>query len=322
MSRIITLSSVMALAMSTPMLLANNAPALRPMPTGLMPMQARGNCDLMASNTVNASFVGLRDLAVQRVDQSEPTTVQVGVFQVINNLAYRRFNRIGDGQLVPGMQFTIAMNKELPGQPAENVDTISSLQPGEEVVMRVDHLYLITGQEGESIRVCARLARRNAQPAAPAATPAPLPIPGAQQPAAGGSVQYSSSSSSFSFTTGGANGPQMQTVQTSRVYDPATGQIKTRMIINGVEVDPVTRQPLAPAAAPAPAAPAAAPAPTSEEQARQEAAEDENDDTIIEHNNNPVVQPGDTPIPTPETTPAPAPAPTTPEGHMDAADSF
>lgn len=322
MSRIITLSSVMALAMSTPMLLANNAPALRPMPTGLMPMQARGNCDLMASNTVNASFVGLRDLAVQRVDQSEPTTVQVGVFQVINNLAYRRFNRIGDGQLVPGMQFTIAMNKELPGQPAENVDTISSLQPGEEVVMRVDHLYLITGQEGESIRVCARLARRNAQPAAPAATPAPLPIPGAQQPAAVGSVQYSSSSSSFSFTTGGANGPQMQTVQTSRVYDPATGQIKTRMIINGVEVDPVTRQPLAPAAAPAPAAPAAAPAPTSEEQARQEAAEDENDDTIIEHNNNPVVQPGDTPIPTPETTPAPAPAPTTPEGHMDAADSF
>jgi len=322
MSRIITLSSVMALAMSTPMLLANNAPALRPMPTGLMPMQARGNCDLMASNTVNASFVGLRDLAVQRVDQSEPTTVQVGVFQVINNLAYRRFNRIGDGQLVPGMQFTIAMNKELPGQPAENVDTISSLQPGEEVVMRVDHLYLITGQEGESIRVCARLARRNAQPAAPAATPAPLPIPGAQQPTAGGSVQYSSSSSSFSFTTGGANGPQMQTVQTSRVYDPATGQIKTRMIINGVEVDPVTRQPLAPAAAPAPAAPAAAPAPTSEEQARQEAAEDENDDTIIEHNNNPVVQPGDTPIPTPETTPAPAPAPTTPEGHMDAADSF
>ena len=322
MSRIITLSSVMALAMSTPMLLANNAPALRPMPTGLMPMQARGNCDLMASNTVNASFVGLRDLAVQRVDQSEPTTVQVGVFQVINNLAYRRFNRIGDGQLVPGMQFTIAMNKELPGQPAENVDTISSLQPGEEVVMRVDHLYLITGQEDESIRVCARLARRNAQPAAPAATPAPLPIPGAQQPAAGGSVQYSSSSSSFSFTTGGANGPQMQTVQTSRVYDPATGQIKTRMIINGVEVDPVTRQPLAPAAAPAPATPTAAPAPTSEEQARREAAEDENDDTIIEHNNNPVVQPGDTPIPTPETTPDPAPAPTTPEGHMDAADSF
>lgn len=320
MSRIITLSSVMALAMSTPMLLANNAPALRAMPAGLMPMQARGNCDLMASNTVNASFVGLRDLAVQRVDQSEPTTVQVGVFQVINNLAYRRFNRIGDGQLVPGMQFTIAMNKELPGQPAENVDTISTLQPGEEVVMRVDHLYLITGQEGESIRVCARLARRNAQPAAPAAAPAPLPIPGAQQPATGG-MQFASRHFSMSTDSNG----QMQTVQTSRYYDSATGEIKTRMIINGVEVDPVTRQPLAPAtpaAAPAPAAPAAAPAPTSEEQARQEAADDEDDDTIIEHNNNPVVQPGDKPILTPEITPDPAPAPVTPEGQIDAADSF
>ena len=313
MSRIITLSSVMALAMSTPMLLANNAPALRAMPAGLMPMQARGNCDLMASNTVSASFVGLRDLAVQRVDQSEPSTVQVGVFQVINNLAYRRFNRIGDGQLVPGKHFTNAMNKELPGQPAENVDTISTLLPGEEVVMRVDHLYLITGQVGESIRVCARLARRNTQPAAPTAAPAPLPIPGAPQAAPGG-VQYSSSSASFSFSSG-ANG-QMQTVQTSRYYDSATGEIKTRMIINGVEVDPVTRQPLAPAT------PAAAPAPTSEEQAKQEAAEDEDDDTIIEHNNNPIVQPGDKPALTPETTPNPAPAPVTPEGHMDAADSF
>ncbi len=321
MSKIFTLSPVMALAMSTPALLADNAPDLRAMPAGLMPtMQVRGNCDLMASNTVSACFVGLRDLAVQRVDQDEPSTVQVGVFQVINNLAYRRFNRIGDGQLVPGMQFTIAMNKELPGQPAENVDTISTLQPGEEVVMRVDHLYLITGQEGESIRVCARLARRNAQPATTAAAPAPLPIPGAQPTATNG-LQYSSSSTSFSFSTG-SNG-QMQTVQTSRVYDPATGQIKTRMIINGVEVDPVTRQPLAPATTPAASStPAAAPAPSSEEQARKEAAEDENDDTIIEHNNNPVVQPGDTPISTPETMPDPAPAPITPEGQMDAADSF
>ena len=168
----------MALAMSSPMLLAN-VPSLRAMPTNLVSAQARGNCDLMASNTVRAAFVGLRDLAVQRIDQDEPTTVQVGVFQVIDSLAYRRYNRIGDGQLTPGMQFTIGMNKELPGQPAENVDTISALQPGEEVVMRVDHLYLITGQEGESLRVCARLARRNPNPAPvqPAAAAPSHPIP-------------------------------------------------------------------------------------------------------------------------------------------------
>ena len=314
MSKFITFSSVMALAMSSPMLLAN-VPTLRAMPTNLVTAQARGNCDLMASNTVRASFVGLRDLAVQRIDQDEPTTVQVGVFQVIDSLAYRRYNRIGDGQLTPGMQFTIGMNKELPGQPAENVDTISTLQAGEEVVMRVDHLYLITGQEGESLRVCARLARRNPNPtpAQPAATPAPLPLPGAQ-PAALGNGMMHMTSRSFSFSSD-SNG-QMQTVQTSRVYDPNTGEIKTRMMINGVEVDPVTRQPLALAT------PQPTPAPVDASQAQQEATEDEENDTIVEHNNNPVVQPGDDPVLTPEITPSAEPAPATNEGQMNAADSF
>lgn len=317
MSKIFTLSSVMALAMGTPMLLANTAPALRTMPGNLAPVQMRGNCDIMASNTVTAQFVGLRDLAVQRIDQPEPVTVQVAVFQVANSLAYRRYNRIGDGQLIPGMQFTIAMNRELPGQPAENVDTIATLQPGDEVVMRVDHLYLITGQEGESIRVCARLARRNGNAAAPAATPAsapaPLPIPGAH-PTIGGmnnGMQITSRSASFSMSTDASG--QMQTVQTSRYYDSATGEIKTRMLINGVEVDPVTRQPLAPAEA------TPAPAPVSEAQARQEADSDEDDDTIVEHNNNPVVQPGDKPVLTPETTPS---APPAADGQLNAAESF
>lgn len=317
MSRIFTLSSVMALAMGTPMLLANTAPALRAMPGNLAPVQARGNCDIMASNTVTAKFVGLRDLAVQRIDQPEPDTVQVAVFQVANSLAYRRYNRIGDGQLIPGMQFTIAMNRELPGQPAENVDTIATLQTDEEVVMRVDHLYLITGQEGESIRVCARLARRHANAATPDATPAsapaPLPIPGAL-PTMGGmnsGMQITSRRASFSVSTDASG--QMQTVQTSRYYDSATGEIKSRMLINGVEVDPVTRQPLAPAEA------APAPAPVSEAQARQEADSDDDDDTIVEHNNNPIVQPGDKPVLTPETTPSAAPAV---DGQLQAADNF
>ena len=302
----------MALAMSSPMLQAN-VPTLRAMPTNLVTAQARGNCDLMASNTVRAAFMGLRELAVQRIDQDEPTTVQVGVFQVIDNLAYRRYNRIGDGQLTPGMQFTIGMNKELPGQPAENVDTIAALQAGEEVVMRVDHLYLITGQEGESLRVCARLARRNPNPApaqSPAA-PAPLPIPGAQ-PAVPTNGMMHMTSRSFSFSSD-SNG-QMQTVQTSRVYDPNTGEIKTRMLINGVEVDPVTRQPLGLAT------PQPAPAPVA--QAQQEEEEDEENDTIVEHNNNPVVQPGDAPVLTPEITPSAEPAPATNEGQLDTADSF
>ncbi len=312
----------MALAMSTPVLQADISLGM----PGFGAIGMNGNCDMMASNTVLATFVGLRDLTVQSVDQTTPTTVQVAVFQVTDSLSYHRMNRFADGRLQPGMQFTIAMNKELPGQPAEYVDVIATMQPGENVVMRVDHLYLMHEQAGESIRVCARMARRNTQvPAAPVAspqtpsdTPAPLPIPGAAPQQNG--VQFQMSSRSFSMTTD-ANG-QMQTVQTSREYDPATGQIKTRMTINGVEVDPETRQPLAqPAVSAAPA-----PAPVSEEQAKQEASNDKENDTIIEHNNNPVVQPGDKEPVLPElvpATPAPANTPAAPApGQLNEADNF
>lgn len=287
MSKIITLSTVMALAMSTPLLQANNVPMLRAMPANLAPaIPAQGNCDMMASNTVTASFVGLRDLAVQRIDQAEPSTVQVAVFQVIDSLGYRKFNYIGDGRLTPGMQFTIAMNKELPGQPSENVDTIASLQPGDQVVMRVDHLYLITGQEGESIRVCARLMRRDAapqQPQAPQLTPAQSPLSGAAaQPGIGGPTMHMSART---FSMSADSTGQMHTVQTSRIYDPNTGEIRTRMLINGVEVDPDTRQPLnqmkitpvqlpeeQPAQTPAPAEHAPAAPPATEDAPVQSAA--------------------------------------------------
>lgn len=316
----------MALAMSTPMLLADISAGM----PGTAAAGMQGNCNMMASNTVLATFVGVRDLAVQRIDQTEPSTVQVAVFQVTDSLAYHRLNRFADGRLLPGMQYTIALNKELPGQPAEYVDTISAMQPGDSVIMRVDHLYLMNGQAGESIRTCARLALRNtaapvAAPVAPASAPAPtaapgpLPIPGAVPQQSGMHLQMSSRS--FSMTTDASG--QMQTVQTSREYDPATGQIKTRMLINGVEVDPETRQPLA-----QPESPAPAPAPVSEEQAQQEASADEDDDTIVEHNNNPVVQPGDKAPLLPELTPAapvdaPAPQATPPAGNqLNDSDNF
>lgn len=324
MSRITFLTTVMALAMSTPLLQADISLGM----PGMAAAGMHGNCDMMASNTVLATFVGLRDLTVQRIDQSTPATVQVAVFQVTDSLSYHRMNRFADGRLQPGMQFTIAMNKELPGQPAQYVDEIAAMQPGENVVMRVDHLYLMNGQTGESIRACARMARRTSTPTpnqvpagqaiTPSPNPAPLPIPGAAPQQNG--VQFQMSSRSFSMTTDASG--QMQTVQTTREYDPTTGQIKTRMTINGVEVDPETRQPLAQATSVAPA-----PAAQSEEQARQEAAEDEEDDTIVEHNNNPVVQPGDKEPVLPELVPvttAPAGAADTPAAtdQLNEADNF
>lgn len=326
MNRIVRYTTLLALAAATPSLFAEiSVPAVPP-------AAARcGNCDLLAANTVRATFVGMHDLAVQTINDDAPTTAQVAVFEVIDSLGYRKYNRLGDGQLTAGTKFTISMSRELPGQPANIADTIAQMQPGEEAVMRIDHLYLMNGQQGEPLRVCSRMARRAAQPAVTTEQPAapaegnttadvptvnnnlPLPAVGAPTPAV--SSSFSATSTSVSITRD-ADGNMVQT-RTESVYDPATGQMKTRMYINGAEVDPQTKQPLlqtvaTPAPAPTPAAPAAAPAP-----APAPAPADANgDDTVVEHADAPAPENAAAPAAAPETpaAPTPAPAPVEEEG--------
>ncbi len=178
---------------ASPALLADinaNAPAT---PTPQTPTRVQGNCDMLASNTVRATFLGVRELQMQSFDQEAPSTVQVAVFQVIENLAYRRLVRYGDGQLKPGTRFTVALSRDLPGQPSSIVDTISQMQPGEEAVMKIDHLYIFGDQEGKPIRPCSRMARRGAAAQQPAAAPQPQPQPAAQTTPTGYSTGYSAS---------------------------------------------------------------------------------------------------------------------------------
>lgn len=318
MNRIVRYTTLLALAAATPSLFAEiSVPAV---PAAAV----RGNCDLLASNTVRATFVGMHDLTVQTINDDAPTTAQVAVFEVIDLLGYKKYNRFGDGQLTPGTKFTISMSRELPGQPADIADTIAQMQPGEEAVLRVDHLYLMNGQQGEPLRVCSRMARRAAQPAvtteqpaAPAEGSAPTnapsvsnstPLPSVAAPAV--SSSFSASSTSVSITRD-ANGNMVQT-RTESVYDPATGQMKTRMYINGTEVDPQTKQPLLqPAAQPSPAAqpaPEAQPAPA--EPAPTPAKDNGGDDTIVEHGDAPAAPAPVAPAATDTAAPAPAaPAP-------------
>lgn len=313
MNRFARYTTFLALAAATPSLFAEISV---PTPTAAA---VQGNCDLLASNTVRATFVGMHDLAVQTINDDAPTTAQVAVFEVIDLLGYKRYNRLGDGQLTAGTKFTISMSRELPGQPANIADTIAQMQPGEEAVLRVDHLYLMQGQQGEPLRVCSRMARRAAQPAvtttaeAPAA-PAPAegstaPLPDSLAPLGGaapgvGNAQFSASASSVSIARDAAG--NITQTRTESQYDPATGQMKTRMFINGTEVDPQTKQPLTqPVAVPA-AAPAPAPANTPADSPK---ADDNGDDTVVEHSEAPAPQAApQTPAPA-----APAPAPT-PEG--------
>ena len=136
------------------------------------PSVGRGNCDLMASNTVRAVFHGIQPVA-------DGSAAQVAVFEVVQNLAHKRVVRYGDGMMPAGMMFTVSMDRSLPGQPASVVDEILQMQPGEEAVMKIDHLFLFEEPQGQNLRPCTRLARKPATP--PAVTPA---VPGMIPPAA------------------------------------------------------------------------------------------------------------------------------------------
>ncbi len=272
-----TLKSLLVLATASPVLLADINTGAPATPTPQTPTRVQGNCDLLASNTLRATFVGLRDLQVQTFDQETPSTVQVAVFEVIENLAYRRYVRYGDGRLKPGTRFTVTLSRDLPGQPSSVVDTIGQMQPGEEAVMKIDHLYLFGDQEGKPIRPCSRMARR--QDAGQQATEAgaqPKPV------TSGYSRQVSVSIN--------GNG----TMQSSEVIQqklPGSDEVKTRVFVNGQEVDPTTRQPLNNTQP--------APAPAASQPESEKPASGGGSDTIVEH------------VPQ-NAAPAPAPTPAAP----------
>lgn len=301
------LSSIVALAVFATTAQADinsGLGAYAPQPGGI-----RGNCDLMATNTVRATFKGLKDVPASGLEADSAATAKVALFEVIENLAHRRLVRYGDGAMPAGMIFTVAMDKQMPGQPADIVDTISQMQEGEETVMRIDHLFLYGDPDGKFLRPCARMARRTATPApvtqdeasgepAPALPTSVAPLTGNGSVSIGSGTRTASSRSvSIRTVPDGQGGFKTYKEETISELLPGTNEIKTRMFINDVEVDPHTRQPIAstpaqaqPAAAPAaPATPAAAPAPTPAPASTPQSAPASapapatDDDTIVEN---------------------------------------
>lgn len=265
-----------------------------------MTAQMRGNCDLLASNTVRATYKGLRDLTKPTLsDAIQPTITRVAVFEVIEPLAYRRYNRYGNKRLQAGALFGVEMNKEVLGQPASVVDTIEQMQPGDEAVLKIDHLFIFDEKENRSVNPCTRIARKTPAPAATPATTTPgstatppAPLPTTVAPLTGNSFGHATSRETrISITPDGNGGMKQERIDIHRELDPATQEMKTRMYINGTEVDPHTRQPLqqapamptpAPEPAPAPAAVPPAPAPAPVAPATPAQPQD-GDDTIVEH---------------------------------------
>lgn len=126
-----------------------------PTPTVAAPA---GNCDLLAANTVRAALRDVRDITTQSLDQDQPVTTKVAVFEVIENLAYKKYVRYGDGRLEAGTRFTVELSKDIPGQPADVADKILQMKQGEEAVLKMVHLYMLGNGGNDPVRACSRIA--------------------------------------------------------------------------------------------------------------------------------------------------------------------
>lgn len=267
----------------------------RPSPSMVnMPRQGVYHSDLLASNAVRAVFKGLRTIPV--VDLAMPTdaTEEVAVFEVKQNLAHRRYDRMGDGALNEGRLFSVSLAADVPGQAADVGRQIREMKPGDEALLNIDHIYLFRDEGNENVRAVTRFAKVTPQPQgvqgvpgapatpaqsavqgvpavpvtpaqpagpvppAPDAAPAPADAdPAPLTPAATSSGYARSVESRISIEPDGKGGMRRTKVDIIREWTPGNDKERVRKFVNDVEVDPETDQPLQQTA---PATPTTAPA--------------------------------------------------------------
>lgn len=207
----------------------------------------QGNCDLMASNVVRAVYEGLQQPVGGTINAPR------AMFRVLENLGHRRFVRYGDGVMPEEMLFAVVMDNSMPGQPPAVVDIISRMQPGDEAIMKIDHIFIFNEPYGQNVRPCTRISVRDTEPGEATAIPTPpvqqAPIPAAGATQAASPVSQAAVSESLStqvrYRQDGRGGLIQERIDIRTRYNSATGETTTRMFINGQEVDPATQQPLA-----------------------------------------------------------------------------
>lgn len=251
-------------------------------PAAAEPQRSVYHTDLLASNAVLATFKELRSIPVVRLDAA-PETEEVAVFEVKRNLAHRRYDRMGDGELKQGKLFSVSLAADVPGQDASLGNTLRELKAGEEALLNIDHIYVFREEGNENVHACTRFVK--IQPGvAPGAPHTAAQQPNALQPRPDRAVLPISSNTREVFTRvtiepdGNGGMRQMKITEIREVSDD--GKTTVRKFINNVEVDPQTDQPLPiPAAEPVtpePAAPqpAAAAEPAPEQPGEQPAPGD------------------------------------------------
>ncbi len=188
-----TLSALplLAAALAAPLLITG-ASAQEGRPSELAPA---GNCDLMASNTLRATYVG-------PVGEGETAAYR---FTVIETIAYKASNRYANLPLKHGQTLDIPADPSRPGQPADVLAGMADMKPGEEVIMLINHIFLFSEPYYGNQIVCTRLARLGVLASGSGAGAAgndggslPLPPVGgnlapSQEPYAGGAAEGISS---------------------------------------------------------------------------------------------------------------------------------
>ncbi len=291
MKKITLFTSLVASAMLSPILMAQ-IPMLVPAPVMVQPSAKQ-----FSSNAVRAIFRGfkqqessptLSDMLTPPAPNTPPMAQQrIAIFEVIESLAYKRLSPYASKQLEAGELFKVELDIPLLGQSEEITEMVKNLQVGEEVVAKLDELFVFDGQQqGRLTTPLVRMVRRNAPPqnhtdVIPAPNPTaeiqavdpadatPQPIQGAlpmpqNQSASNrdnGPIIRRNTTSNSSFVSVRSVNGVTETVQVQQERLPGTNEVRTRMFINGVEVDPQTKQPLSttPAAPATPNEPAPSP---------------------------------------------------------------
>lgn len=112
--------------------------------------------DLLASNTVTAQFVGMKErpcyfrtaLCPDRCDHA----MKAAQFRVLTNEDYKKSGKYGDDKAAAGNMILVDARKEVPGQPKEILKKLNELKPGQLVRLTQKHYYADLGTVVTPIR--------------------------------------------------------------------------------------------------------------------------------------------------------------------------
>ena len=117
--------------------------------------------DLLASNTVTAQFIGMKErpchfrtaLCPDRCDHA----AKVAQFRVLTNEAYEKPGKYGDDKAESGNMLLVDARNDVPGQPDDMLQKLANLNPGQVVRLTQKHYYADLGDVVTPIRPVTQL---------------------------------------------------------------------------------------------------------------------------------------------------------------------